>query len=252
MNILKNKTAVITGAGSGMGKAMSILFAEEGANVVACDINSANLESTVSEIKAAGNIVTGITGNISDENDVKKIINNTIALYGGVDILVNNAGILDDFMTVNEMKDEMWNKILSVNLTGPMFACREALHQMLKQGNGVIVNIASVGGLFGARGGAAYTVSKHGLIGLTKNIGFTYAKKGIRCNAIAPGAVNTNIGANMHPDMVGFEALNAGMVINPRTADPSEIATVALFLASDKSSFINGTVVTADGGWTSY
>ncbi len=252
MNTLKNKTAVITGAGSGMGKAMSKLFADEGANVVACDINSENLDIIVSEIKSYGKNITGVTGNISDENDVKKIISAAVTQYGTIDILINNAGVLDDFMSVNEMKDEMWIKVLSVNLTGPMYTCREVLHHMLKQGSGVIINIASVGGLFGARGGAAYTVSKHGLIGLTKNIGFTYAKRGIRCNAIAPGAVNTNIGANMHPDLIGLEALNSGMSINPRTAEPIEIANISLFLASDKASFINGTVITSDGGWTAY
>jgi NAD(P)-dependent dehydrogenase (short-subunit alcohol dehydrogenase family) len=123
---------------------------------------------------------------------------------------------------------------------------------MLKQGKGVIINVSSIGGLFGARAGVAYTTSKHALIGLTKNIGFQYSQKGIRCNAIAPGGVETNIGDNMKPNQFGYEKLSLGMQTNPRMGKPSEIAELALFLASDKSSFINGTVITADSGWTAY
>ena len=252
MNQLQNKVALITGAGSGMGRAMAILFAAEGAKVVATDVNAAGLEAVVKEIKDKGGNAISVTANVSKEDDVKKMVNQAANVFGGLDILVNNAGVLDDFMPAAEVSTELWNKVIGVNINGPFFACREALPLMLKKEKGVIINISSIGGLFGSRAGAAYTTSKHALIGLTKNIGFMYALKGIRCNAIAPGGVATNIGQGMQPNAFGYEKLSLGLNTNPRTGEPTEIAELALFLASDKSSFINGTVITADGGWTAY
>jgi len=159
---------------------------------------------------------------------------------------------MDDFVPVDQVTNELWNRIMSININGPFYACREVIPIMLKQGGGSIINISSIGGLHGARAGAAYSASKHALIGLTKNIGFMYAQKGIRCNAIAPGAVNTNIGDGMNPNPFGFERCTSGGANMPRTGEANEIATTALFLASADSSFVNGSVVTADGGWTAY
>jgi len=252
MNLLKNKTAIITGAGSGMGKSMAILFASEGANVLATDVRDERLADLEKEISSKGNTISVLKTDVSKEEDVKKMIEAANNKYGSVDILVNNAGVLDDFMPVAEASTELWNRVMGVNINGPFFACRAAVPIMLKQGKGIIINIASIGGFCGSRAGAAYTTSKHALIGLTRNIGFMYAQKGIRCNAIAPGAVNTSIGENMHPNTFGYEKLSLGLQTNPRSAEPGEIAEVALFLASDKSSFINGSVITADGGWTAY
>lgn len=144
---------------------------------------------------------------------------------------------------------------MKVNVDGPFRAMRAVLPVMLEKGSGAIINIASVGGLQGARAGAAYTTSKHALIGLTKNTGFVYAKSGIRCNAIAPGAMETNIA-----DTIDFTKISAlanaqimpGMVTNPRSSKPEEVAQVALFLASEDASFVNGAVIVADGGWTAH
>ena len=134
-----------------------------------------------------------------------------------------------------------------------MRAIRKALPIFIQKGSGIIINVASVGGLFGSRAGAAYTASKHAVIGLTKNVGYQYASAGIRCNAIAPGAVNTNIGATITaPNELGIGKAMAGFSLNPRTGESDEIAKVALFSASDDSSFLNGTVITADAGWTAY
>ncbi|QDR79192.1 3-beta-hydroxycholanate 3-dehydrogenase (NAD(+)) 2 [Sporomusa termitida] len=142
---------------------------------------------------------------------------------------------------------------MAINATGPMRAIRKALPIFTKQGSGVIVNIASAGGLSGSRAGAAYTAAKHAVIGLTKNVGFQYATLGVRCNAIAPGAVKTNIGNTMSkPHKFGMERAMAGMHLNPRIAEPEEIASVALFLAAEDSGIVNGTVVVADTGWTAY
>jgi NAD(P)-dependent dehydrogenase (short-subunit alcohol dehydrogenase family) len=142
--------------------------------------------------------------------------------------------------------------VMAVNLNGPFYACRLVVPQMLSQGKGVIINVASIGGLFGSRAGAAYTASKHALIGLSKNIGFMYATQGIRCNVIAPGGVNTQIMKDSVPDIFGSERCFSGGVNMPRMGESEEIATAALFLASDDSSYVNGSVLTVDGGWTAY
>ena len=250
--MLQNRTAVVTGAGSGMGKAIALLFAKEGANVIVSDINAERVQEVVNEITGKGGAALGLVTNMAREEDVKKMMEAAMDNYNSIDILVNNAGVMDDFTPVADVTDELWNHVLGVNLNGPFFSCRLAVQQMLKQGSGVIVNVSSIGGLHGARAGAAYTASKHGLIGLTRNIGYMYGTKNIRCNAIAPGGVNTNIMEGSHPNAFGMERMSAGIANNIRTAEPLEIAELALFLASDKSSNINGTVVVADGGWTAY
>jgi len=252
MKTLENKTVIVTGAGSGMGKAMALLFAAEGGKVVVSDIKTERVETVVKEITSKGGIAAGIVTNISEEVDVKKMIDTAITSFGSLDILINNAGVMDDFTPIADVSNELWNRVIGINLNGPFYSCRLAIQQMLKQGKGVIINVSSIGGLNGARAGAAYTASKHGLVGLTKNIGFMYGTKGIRCNGIAPGGVNTNIMEGANPNKFGSERMNTGVASNIRFAEPNEIAELALFLASDKASNINGTTVVADGGWTAY
>jgi len=248
---LKGKSAIVTGAGAGMGKAIAMLFAAEGAKVAASDIDQQALDAVVAEIQSAGGTATGVLADVAKEADVRHLVDTTVKLYGSVDVLVNNAGIMDNFIPAGEVSNEQWERVLGINLNGPFYASRAALQVMLKQGKGVIVNNASIGGLFGARGGASYVVSKHGLIGLTKNIAATYGPKGIRANAIAPGGVNTNIGATITaPHPLGLEAI--GRSGQGPMGEPEQIARVALFLASDDSSFVNGATVTADGGWTAH
>ena len=250
---LKGKVAIVTGAGSGMGKEIAKLYAQEGAKVIVGDINQDNIDATVQEIQSAGGEAIGVLANVAQEDDVKKMMDTALDHYGSLHILVNNAGIMDNFTPAQDITDEEWERVLSINLTGPMRTIRLALPTMIKQAEGVIINIASVGGLFGSRAGVAYTSSKHGLIGLTKNIGFQYANLGIRCNAIAPGSVETNIGSSIkQPNGFGYQQLSQGLQLNRRVGQASEIAAVALFLASTESSFVNGTVLTADGGWTAY
>jgi NAD(P)-dependent dehydrogenase (short-subunit alcohol dehydrogenase family) len=252
MKKLENKTAIVTGAASGMGLAIAKLFAQEGANVVVADLNKADADRVATEIINAGGKAIGLACNVGNESEIKNLIDTTVKNYGRIDVLINNAGIMDDFTPVDQVTNDLWNKVLNVNINGPFYACRLAVPIMLKQGSGAIVNIASVGGLYGSRAGTAYSVSKHALVGLTKNIGFMYAQKGIRCNAIAPGGVNTNIGKGMNPNKFGYERCVSGAGSMPRMGESDEIARTALFLACNDSSFVNGAVVTADGGWTAY
>ncbi|NIK71281.1 MULTISPECIES: SDR family oxidoreductase [unclassified Paenibacillus] len=250
---LSGKVAVITGAASGMGKAIAELYAAEGAKVVVSDLRVDTAQTVVDGIEEKGGTAVAVAANVAKEEDVQQLIDAAVDKFGTVDILVNNAGIMDNFVPAADLTDELWERIFAINTTGPMRTIRKVLPLFLEKKAGVIVNIASAGGLFGSRAGAAYTASKHAVVGLTKNVGFQYATQGIRCNAIAPGGVNTNIGTSINaPSPFGMERAMVGIQVNPRAGEPEEIAKVALFLASDDASFVNGTVVTADAGWTAY
>lgn len=252
MGKLDNRVAIVTGASSGMGAAITRLFAEEGASIVAIARRKEKLQNSVDEIIVQGGKVTAVAGDVSRDEDVRNAVRTAVDQYGRLDIVVNNAGLLDRMAAVGDLDDRTWSQVIDVNLTGPMRMMRAAIPQFLAQGEGVFVTIASVGGLFGARAGAAYTASKHGVIGLARNVAYMYARKGIRSNVIAPGGVNTAIseGIEFSPEGAGICA--TGLNLNPRMGEPEEIARVALFLASDDSSFVNGAIIVADAGWTAY
>lgn len=250
---LDGQVAVVTGAASGMGKAIAELYAREGAKVIVSDINAEGAELVASAIVEEGGIAKAVKTNVADLQEIEALIDTAVAEYGTVDILVNNAGIMDNFEAAGDIEDDRWERIFAINTTSVMRATRKVMPIFLEKQKGVIINVASVGGLFGARAGATYAASKHAVIGFTKNTGFMYAQQGIRCNAIAPGGVETNISASMtNVNEFGIGRTQPGMALNPRMGKSEEIAKVALFLASDESSFVNGTVVTADAGWTAY
>ncbi|OUM97194.1 MAG: 3-ketoacyl-ACP reductase [Thermobacillus sp. ZCTH02-B1] len=250
---LSGKVAIVTGAASGMGKAIAELFAQEGAKVVASDLNAEGVQAVVKGITEKGGTAIAVTANVAKEEDVQHLIDTAVKTYGTVDILINNAGIMDNFVPAAEITDELWERVFAVNTTGPMRTTRKVLPIFMEKKSGAIVNIASIGGLQGSRAGATYTASKHALIGFTKNVGFQYGEYGIRCNAIAPGGVETNIGTTMNnPSQFGMGKAMSGANNNPRSGKPEEIATIALFLASDDASFVNGAVIVADAGWTAY
>lgn len=249
---LENKVAIITGAASGMGEATAKLFAQEGAKVIVSDINEENINRVVKEIKEAGGSATGIKCDVAKGQEIIALVEKTIETYDGLDIVMNNAGIMDNFIPVGDLSEEQWDLVMNINLKGPYLLSKEAIRYFLNHEiPGVIINVASVGGLFGARGGASYVASKHGLIGLTKNTASAYKEYGIRCNAIAPGGVKTGIGGTITaPHRIGATVLFKGTGESPM-GDPEDIAYTALYLASDESKFTNGTVITVDGGWTS-
>ncbi len=232
-----------------MGKEMAKLFAAEGAKVVAADIVPAGVEQVVSEIRAAGGTATAVVANVAKVEEVEAMIDAAVNNYGRLDVLVNNAGIMDRATPVADCSDDLWDRVMGVNLNGPFYAIRKAVPIMLKQGGGSIINTASVASVRGGAAGVAYTSSKHAVLGLTKNVAGYYAKEGIRCNAILPGGVATAIGIGGEPHPEGVAKLMQTAATSPRTAEPREIATVALFLASEDSSFVNGIGLIADGGW---
>ncbi|MBM7580385.1 SDR family oxidoreductase [Jeotgalibacillus terrae] len=250
---LKDKVAIVTGAASGMGKAIAELYAKEGAKVVVSDFNEEGAKAVADSIKQQGGTAIANRTNVAELNELEHLFQETKSAFGRLDILVNNAGIMDGMEPVGEISDEKWDRVFAVNTTGVMRAMRIAVNLFQEQGNGVIVNNISAGGLRGARAGAAYTASKHAVTGLTKNTAYMYAQSGIRCNGIAPGGVETNIGSTMtNISEFGMGRQMTGSNTMPRVGQPDEIAQLALFLGSDESSFVNGQVIAADAGWIAY
>jgi len=249
---LEGKTALITGAGSGMGRAMAERFTAEGASVLLADVVKERVDEVVQAITAAGGTAVGVTVDVSNEADVDRMIDTAVERFGHLDILVNNAGIMDRMVPIGDLDTELWRRVMSVNVDGPLFAMRRAVRHMAERGGGAILNIASGGGVQGARAGAAYTASKHALIGLTRNTAYMYAPKGIRCNAICPGGVETAIGVGGMPHEEGLQRMQLGAGNMGRIGRPEEIANVALLLVSDEASYVSGAAVVVDGGWTAY
>lgn len=249
---LEGKVSLITGAGSGVGKAMAKLFSENGSKVIVVDVISERVNQVVQEI--GNDKAIGMVRDLSKKSEVESMIDDAIASQGRIDILCNNAGIMDGMMPVAEVTDELWQRVLNINLNAPFWAIRKTIPKMIETGKGgVIINTASVAGLFAGKSGTPYTVSKHALIGLTRSTAVFYGDKGIRCNAMVLGAVETAIGlGSATPSATGMEIMKKGMAALPRVAKPSEIANLALFLASDDSSYVNGSSIIIDDGWTAF
>jgi NAD(P)-dependent dehydrogenase (short-subunit alcohol dehydrogenase family) len=250
---LHNKTAIVTGASSGIGKAIAELYAAEGANVVALARRKERLDELAEAAGESGGIILPFQADVRNQNDIDAAIDFTVEKFGRLDIAVNNAGVMDDMCPAGDVTDELWEKVIETNLTSLMRLYRSALRVMLPQGDGVLLTIASIAGIHGCRGGAAYTASKFGAVGYTKNIGYMYAKEGIRCNAICPGGVDTEIALNMkQPSAFGYGRVSTGRETNPRLGKPEEIAAAAVFLASEESSFVNGAALMVDGGFGAF
>lgn len=252
---LENKVAIVTGASSGMGKDIAYTYAQEGATVYAVARRKEKLEALAESSKDLKGKVIAMTADLMSQEETEQMIDTVYKKEGRLDILVNNAGIMDDFSPVGDVSDDMLNKVFDLNVFSPFYSSRKAVNIFKEQGSGNIINISSLGGLFGARAGAAYTASKHALVGLTKNTAFMYSKQNIRCNAICPGGIKTEIGTGEYMSNINQDGMNmvmTGIAGNPREGEGSEVATVALFLASDDSSYVNGQTIALDGGWTAY
>ncbi len=255
MKRLENKIALVTGAGSGIGKEIMLLFAREGCKVIATDISESRITELEKETSSFEGNIKLFHGDVCDNKHIEELVTNCLNSFGTIDILINNAGIMDNFEAVDAVDEAEWNKVFNTNIHAPYRLMQRTIKHFINKKSGNIINIASIGGLYGGRAGAAYTASKFALIGLTKNTGFLFAKKGIRCNAIAPGAIETHISDSIDYSKLTDEIKNRimpGLVLNPRNGKPIEIAKIALFLASEDSSFINGSVITADDGWSAY
>lgn len=252
MGRVQDKACIVTGAGSGIGKATALRLAEEGGKVVVSDINLDSAKKVTEEINSAGGIAVSVAADVSDDKQAQNLIDVCVKEFGTVHVVVNSAGVNIPGV-FHEVKNEIIDKTLNVNLKGSMYTCRAAIPHMLKHKNGSLVNISSVNGIVSEPFLTVYSASKGGVVMLTKGIALDYAKQGIRCNAICPGWVDTPINY-AHAEMMGgldkiYAEIDKFQPIG-RPGEPIEIAHLALFLASDESSFMTGSIVSADGGMT--
>lgn len=272
MRGLTGRTAVVTGGGSGIGRASALRFAEEGANVVVGDVAEQSGRETVEQIEADGGNATFVAVDVSDLDSVERMVEVAVETYGGLDFAHNNAGILTDFVEVTGVAEADWDRLIEVNLKGVWTCLRAELPVMERSGGGAIVNTASEAGLVGIGGLSNYTASKHGVVGLTKSVALEYASRGVRVNAIAPGPTRTNIQSGVVGDLrrgsvtdriraavrlvrLAIRTLSADFdtsamreVPMDRVAEPEEMAGVVAFLCSADASYVTGATLPVDGG----
>lgn len=238
------KTVIVTGAGSGIGRATAARVAREGGRVIAVDISQERLDEFKEELGDAD--ITTVVGNITEDESIQKIIE---AAGDTVDALANVAGVMDNMTPLHEMSDEVWDRVMGVNVLGMMKLSRAVLPLMLEKNAGTIVNVGSEASLKASAAGAAYTTSKHAVAGLSKSMAFMYGPSGIRTNVVAPGAVLTNIEAKYESEL-GGERVNSILPTAPEAAEAPMLAAAITFLLSDDSVNINGAVLPSDGGWS--
>ena len=248
---LAGKIALVTGGSSGIGQACSLAFAREEAKVIVADINVDGGERTTRLIRDSGGDATFINADVSKATEVEALVNKAVEAYGRLDCAFNNAGIAGAIATpTHEYPEEDWDRVLSVNLKGVWLCMKHEIPQMLKQGRGVIVNMASVWGLVGASGFSAYIASKHAVVGVTRAAALEYATRGIRINAVNPGAIRTPMLDPAIAAIPGFEAMMTALHPVGRLGMPEEVAEAVVWLCSDAASFVTGSNLSVDGGWT--
>ena len=259
MSKLVDGSAVVTGGGSGIGRAIALALAEAGAPVAVMDLLSEGGEETAQAVTKRGGKALFVQGDVTRWEDVDRAVA-TAGRLAPLGILVNAAGILDGYQPADEMAAAVWARVIAINLTGTFFGCKRALAEMLPRGAGRIVNIASVAGLVGSGGGPAYTASKHGVVGLTRQLAITYAASGVTVNAVCPGAIATGLRANSTrilgaeaPPMRGVGGDDAAVkAVTPagRRGTVEEIAEAARYLATVEAAYVTGHTLVIDGGWT--
>jgi NAD(P)-dependent dehydrogenase (short-subunit alcohol dehydrogenase family) len=247
---LRDKVAIITGAASGIGRAAALLFAEEGATVVVADVNDKRGQETVEQIEREDGQAIFVHTDVANEDQVRRMVDTTVKTYGSVDILFNNAGVFVERM-LHEMTVNEWDQLMGVDLKGVFLCCKHVIPHMRQQGGGSIINTASVNGLIAEPAIAAYCAAKGGVSALTRALALDYGADGIRVNAICPGYIDTpmtELYYNAQPDPDAARRAAGAAHALGRTGKPKEIATCALFLASDEASFVTGSNWVADGG----
>lgn len=246
MSDLENKVAIVTGAGSGIGRAIAILYAAAGAHVVVSDIDEKGGNETLTAITARGGDAIFVKADTAVPDEHKKLVDQTVQQFGGLHIAVNNAGIGGTLNTVGEYPIDGWDKVISINLSGVFYGMHYQIPAMIHSGGGSIVNMASILGKVGTKGSPAYVAAKHGVIGLTEAAALEYADQGIRINAIGPGYIQTPL-----LDILDDTTINLLKGLHPmgRLGKPEEVAELALWLNSDKASFVTGSYYNIDGGY---
>jgi NAD(P)-dependent dehydrogenase (short-subunit alcohol dehydrogenase family) len=253
MGLFENRVALVTGGSSGIGRATAVAFAREGARVVVADVTENNGMGAVKTIRDEGGEAMFVRADVSDANDVRKMVNKTLALYGGLDLAVNNAGIEGVAATTDQYPEENWDRVIAVNLTGVWLCMKHELPAMLEQDRGAIVNMSSILGVVGFAQAAAYTAAKHGVIGLTKVAALEYADRGIRINSVCPALIETpmlmerSIKAGENPEV--YDQMAALHPVG-RMGKPEEVAAAVLWLCSEGASFVTGDAMLVDGGYT--
>jgi NAD(P)-dependent dehydrogenase (short-subunit alcohol dehydrogenase family) len=248
---LKGKVVLITGSGMGMGREASLLFAEEGARIVVADIDAKAAQQTVALVEKAGGQAVAVAGDVALEADVQRMVEDSVRRFGALHVLYNNAGVLwkDRDRSVLETDDKWWDRVMAINLKSVFWVTKHGIPHLKAAGGGSIIMMGSVSALAGfTRAQDAYTAAKGALISLTKSLAIQFAKDQIRCNVIHPGIVDTPLQAPYLTDAIRKE-FETGIPLG-RIAQPREIANVALFLASDESSFMTGAELVVDGGFT--